>query len=309
MKILLTNTHMFQLGGSETYTYAIAKELYTCGHEVDLFTLAPGMVSDRIELEGLAKVVGGASLSFYDVGLINHNTCFEVVKSHCAVTILTIHGLFDKREIPAEGADAYIGISDEIRDVLMGKHRIKAKVILNGVDCERFGGGFLPIHAKPRVILSMCQGYNARRLVWDAAGLLGAEYLDVDGSQTEWAVQEKMKQADVVVGLGRSLYEAMACGRNVFVYDCRMYMRSCLGDGFVTPWNIRRIQETNFSGRRFRAQFTPTTLADHIQRYYDEAYGKINREYALKNLNIKNQVGKYMALAEKLLEKSTHVQT
>ena len=90
MKILLTNNHLAQLGGSETWTYTMAKELQRMGYEVGVFTHEKGVVSDML------GDLMDYSPSGYDLALINHNSClgvdakFKIFTSHGTVPVADI---------------------------------------------------------------------------------------------------------------------------------------------------------------------------------------------------------------------------
>jgi len=94
------------------------------------------------------------------------------------------------------------------------------------------------------------------------------------------------------VSLGRGAYEAMACGRNVLVFDSRHYM-GLLGDGFLTEENLEEAKRCNCSGRAFGKKFDVQSLIKEMKKYNPEQ-GDFNREHALENMNIQKQVERYL---------------
>jgi hypothetical protein len=79
-----------------------------------------------------------------------------------------------------------------------------------------------------------------------------------------------MAGADIVIGLGRGILEAMACGRAAFVYDWSG------GEGWVTPDSYPSIEADGFAGRG-EAVIDATALARGLKEY-DRSMGPVNRD-------------------------------
>ena len=95
-------------------------------------------------------------------------------------------------------------------------------------------------------------------------------------------VSEDIKDSDIVVSLGRGVYESMMCGRYVIVADERSYQGG-LSDGSVNKDNIDKMMYSNCSGRAY--MFKPTIL--HIKgeiEKYNKKDANFNKEYAIKTL-------------------------
>lgn len=283
-RVLIATNHLNRLGGSETWTYTMAKELERRGYEVDVFTLLEGEVSEKLST---VKHPRGE----YDLVLINHNTCLARLKDVKGKKIFTSHGVFPELEQPIEGADKYVAISEEVQDHLKVKG-FESTVIRNGIDCERFKPK-KKLNKKPKRVLCMCQGEEARENVRKACDELGIE---VDDTATRiWDVEKKINDADIVFTLGRGAYEAMACGRAVIVYDSRVYSPTKTADGIVTRKNAKEIAKNNFSGRRYKIRWTVEDIKKEIKKYKPEM-GADNRKIAIESFNIKKQVEKYINL-------------
>lgn len=281
-RVLIATNHLNRLGGSETWTYTMAKEFERRGYEVDVFTLAEGEVSEKLSV---VKHPRGQ----YDLVLINHNTCLARLENVKGRKIFTSHGVFPDLEQPIEGADEYVAISEEVQDHMKEKG-FESTVIRNGIDCERFKPK-KKINKKPKKVLCMCQGEEARENVRKACEELGIE---VDDTATRiWDVEKKINEADIVFTLGRGAYEAMACGRAVIVYDSRVYSPMKTADGIVTRKNAKEIAKNNFSGRRYKIRWTVEDIKKEIKKYKPEM-GTDNRKIALESFNIKKQAEKYI---------------
>ena len=119
MNILVTNHWLKKLGGSETFTYTLIAALKKAGHDVDLFTNQPGLVSDRIATD--LKVYSKRLKDSYDLILANHNTCVRSVYDRGPV-IQTCHGIYPKLEQPSDKATAWVSISREVKNYLFNLH-------------------------------------------------------------------------------------------------------------------------------------------------------------------------------------------
>src|SRR5690606_33723798 len=98
-----------------------------------------------------------------------------------------------------------------------------------------------------------------------------------------WDIERKINQADLVVGVGRSLYDSMACGRAVISYDVRTYMEEGKGDGYLDENNISEALKFNCSGRRFNIKFEKESFKNELKKYNHED-ATFLRDFALRNL-------------------------
>jgi hypothetical protein len=280
LNVLVATNHLDRLGGSETWTYTMYKELERLGHNVECFTLMKGVVSEKMN---------PMSRDEYDLILVNHNTTFKALADIKGYKVYTQHGLYCGIENAPEGANAYVGISPEIVE-----KNDKMTMITNGIDCDRFKPKSKI--GKLKKVLCMCQGEQAIDIVRRACIQLGLELECIERSV--WDVEDKINEADLVITLGRGAYESMACGRAVVVFDKRVYInKSAFGDGIVTKENWKELLKFNFSGRRYQKYMGVLELVKEIQKY-DPSMGDINREIAEKHFNIKDKVNEYLKLYE-----------
>jgi len=300
MKILVTNHWLKKWGGSETFTYTLIEELVRLGHDVDLFTLHPGLVSDRIKTDFNINI---RLQKKYDLVLANHNTTVKTVRYAITSRIVqTCHGTIPSLEQPDHAADTYVAISEEVQQHLRQKS-FKSVLIHNGINCDRFKPQ-VPITAchpepveglLPKTILSMVFSDAANTVIKQACDMLGIKLITLNKHKNPvFNVAHYMNKADLVIGLGRCAYEAMACGRPVIVYDARPYMPS-YADGYLDPETLTESIKYNCSGRRFKKEFTANDLVTEIQKYNPQ-HGDYLRNFALNHLNIQTQVQKYLNL-------------
>lgn len=292
MKILLGTHYLDKTGGTESYTYALAMELKRLRHEVEHFAIVCGQVSALLEEQGVPFMRS----DHYDLVLANHTTVIKEIHSK-GYTIQTCHGNIAELEQPSPLADAHVAVSEEVRDHLHGLGFHTSAVIHNGIDCRRFRPK-KPIAERLGTVLSLSQSEKANDFIRRCCELEGVRFMKCNKfTDNVWAIEEQMNESDLVVGLGRSAYDAMACGRAVLVYDHREYMGEFLGDGMLTRDNIRHALRCNCSGRASRLKFDEQGFIDEMRKYSPQL-GAWGRRYAVHNLNIKRATAKYLEIYE-----------
>ena len=117
-------------------------------------------------------------------------------------------------------------------------------------------------------------------------------------------VEDKINEADLVIGVGRSLLDAMACGRPVISFDDRNYYKiRNMGHGYITADKFKYQQIDNFTGSSINKSINSKfELAKEIFEKYNPDDGEVNRQYILDNLSIEKTVDKYLELYNKIKE-------
>lgn len=294
--ILITNNHLENLGGSETYTYTMIKEFCRKGYEVEYFTFHKGLVSEKIE-----KDLGVYYMSKlkYDIIFANHNTTVEYLMKRVEGKIIqTCHGIYPPLEQPYKYADAHISISSEVNEHI-STLGYTSKTILNGIDLQRYKPT-RPINSTlPRKILSLCQSESANELISEACKDLSIEFQKLDKNINPlWSIEKEINKSDLVIGIGRSAYEAMACGRPVIIFDSRSYSQS-YADGYLTSDRIESSILNNCSGRRLKLDLNKKTLINEINKYNPDD-GYFLRYFAEKSLNIDIATDEYIEFANNI---------
>ncbi len=291
--ILVANNHLNSVGGSETFTYTMIEALISKGYDVEYFTFFKGITSDKIENELGVKFM---SKPRYDLILANHHPCVKFLSTK-GIIIQTCHGIFPKLEQPSKFADGYVSISDEIKQHI-SKLGFKSKLILNGVNCERFNST-TSLTKKLSSVLSLSHSELANRKIEEACRELGVKFNKLNKFVNPiWDVENLINEADLVIGLGRSAYEAMSCGRAVVVYDQRDY-NSSKADGYMTPEHISKCVSNNCSGRYTNLEYQVQDLINCFKLYTPQD-GADLREYALLHFNIEHTIDQYLSYAETL---------
>jgi glycosyltransferase involved in cell wall biosynthesis len=291
--ILVANNHLKRVGGTETFTYAVIKQLLAQGFEVEYFTFFKGVVSDKIEKD---LGINFMSKSHYDLILASHNTCVNFLSKR-GITIQISHGIFPKEEQPTTYADGIISISEEVKTHIENLG-LSSKLVLNGIDCERYFPK-KPLNKNLTSVLSLSQSEIANTKIKEACDRLQLKFNKLNKNENPvWHVEDLINQADLVIGLGRSAYEAMACGRTVVVYDERDYNAS-KADGYMTPELVLKCVKNNCSGRYFNYQFDTEDIINCFKQY-NKNDGDALRLLVLEYFNIEKMVHEYVDYASSL---------
>ena len=293
MNIIVANHWLKKLGGSECYTYALALELRRQGHHVRFFTFENGKVSKKLLETGITPYRFGF---LPDLILANHHTTVSYFRSRYPHTkiIQTIHGTTPKLEQPSADANFYVAISLEIEGYLRKKYGLESKVIYNGIDCMRFARKN-PTNRTLKSVLSLSHSYELNDKLSKLFNRNNIDFISLNKYKNPvWNIEDYINKADMVISIGRGVYESMACGRAVLVLDKRPY-QGLMGDGFLTPELVRDSLSHNCSGRWLKRTDVERMIDEAISHYslHNPTY---NRIFALKNLNIEEQAAKYLEI-------------
>lgn len=271
MRILLANYILGGQTGSETWTQTMAEELRALAHTVSLFS--PGKQLTNTE---------------YDLAIINHNVCLRELAHINCKKIFTSHGVIPDLEQPVKGADIYVSVSEEVQNNLKEKG-FESVVIRNGIDCTKYKSINPVNQTLKKVLFSSNYPGNARLKVKLACEQLGIAFETIGGAFKTTNVLEAINRADLVVGLGRTAYEAMACERNVLIYDYNG------GDGLATPDSLIEYRKHNCSGRYNCHDYSIEDIKDLLQQY-DPTLGEKLRSYIFDNNNSAKVAQAYLNL-------------
>lgn len=294
MKILVTNNTLSDLGGSETYAYALMLELQKRkGITVHGFSRKLGLISDRLERNGV-KVINSVTEN-YNLILASHSSTIPFINHLRGFKIMTCHGIFPTEEQPVPKMDKYVSITEEVETHLKNRG-YESKIIHNGIDCERFRP-ITKINKELKSILSLSHSEDLNDVLRKVCKDRGIKLICLNKhSNPIFDVENVINTVDLVISLGRGAYEAMACGRNVFVLDKRPYVnKPPLGDGIINSDNIYNFLKNNCSGRFSNTVYNENLINAELDKY-DYRLSEFCREFALRELNIVHQTDKYLKL-------------
>lgn len=295
--ICVANGTYKYIGGTDTFNWALCKAFIDLGYAV--YYYSPDMDGNGATEKHLKEI--GALPYKWGIPLAacfaNQQSGKEFIEK-CPV-VQTCHSKWTTLEFPIKGAKAYVSISEEIQDFLKARG-YETILMRNGEDLERYSSKSPlreptpPAALCPRV-LSICQGDDS--MLKAACKELGWTFKSVpkEVGQRVWHVEDLINDADIVVGIGRSLYDGMACGRACISWDNRK-LNPYTGCGYITEENWFACARSNFTGRGLPPINTVQALVAELVKYKPED-GATMRRIAEQELNARTNAKRYLALA------------
>ena len=331
MKFLLGNSTLHNLGGSEMWTLTLATELTRSGgHHVTAYSPRLGIVADMLEKAGIKCINritnqpdrGRSSYkedsNDYDVIICAHYEITKYLKRKLPdVPMITItHGVIHKNPISGQifpehpvtefKVDEYLAVSEEVQGQLLRAYGIKATILRNFFDLERFKFMDNNIQTdKPKCILVNSNYWGdddpIHRIIKEVAGHYDADLMTIGlNFSPTLEVEKVLEQADIVFGMGRSVLEGVCMGKLGVVHG-----RWGTG-GVITPESYQQLRMTNFSGRHWMGS-NHLRQAQEIVSQIDAAWNmKVirNMRKIIENEHNVNVAAKQLIeIAETIIEK------
>ena len=287
MNIVLGQDKFEFLGGTTTLLVDLASALLRQGHTVYYWSTDFGkhsITEQWFQSNSIQMYLGQP----VDVAITCQQTATMFFLNKCKV-LQILNSKFTTLEYPVNGA-SYVAVSNEIKDFNLKKFGIAVPMILNGIDLNRFKPTE-ETHNGIRV-LSICQGDD--KLLEQACNELNYEFKSVPknvGSRI-WNIEDWIKDVDIVVGIGRSAFVGMACGKSVISWDNRG-LNPNTGCGYITPYNFIECSNTNLTGREFQPLDTVDKLKTELLKYNPND-GKLLRGIAEQYLNADTNAKLYL---------------
>ncbi len=284
MRLLLATNHL-GLGGSESYLLTVAEQFDRLGHEATIF--APGLGNGvQAAIERGLTVVSEADLpDECDAALVQDaGVSLQVADRYPeARQLFVAHSETFDLQMPPQlpGVVAKVVAMNDRVAARMRSCAVEIEVMrmTQPIDTERFVScGGLPEVPRKALLLSNNTPVSDHLETLEAAcrevGIELSRIGGLEGQTTD--PREALAVADVVVGYGRSILEAMACGKAAYVYDWHG------GDGWVTPESYPAIESDGFAARNGRSVLPPHALAEDLRRY-SPAMGPANHDLVVGN--------------------------
>jgi len=281
LRLLLATNHL-GLGGSESYLFTVAEQMQRLGHEVVLFAAERGGGVAVAHERGLPLCERDELPEGVDAALVQDAAVsYEVAQRRPEVPQLFVaHSeSFDLQAPPqlGEAVRAVVALNDRVAARMRSFAAEREVVRLRQpIDTERFTPR-APLPARPRRALLLSNAPHADRLgmIEAACAAAGLELVRVGGREGQTTdPREALHGAEIVIGYGRSVLEAMACGRAAYVYDWNG------GDGWVTAASYPRIEADGFAGRSGEITIDGERMAADL-RGYSPAMGPVNHDLVL----------------------------
>ncbi len=308
----MTNNQLYMpWTGSDIYTYTVARELSMRGHSVTVCVneLDPATPLRHMLREARVKLVLAPSQmadppevihAHHNVMATRVRACFPGVPM-----IFVSHGVIPHLErSPGPDVDValLVGVSEEVCAGLDG-NGAPVMLIRNAVDEDLFEPT-APVRDKPERLLVLSNRMPAAQMAMIrnvCSGLnIKVDRVGGDNQVPQGELPARINAADIVISLGRGIIESMLCGRIPIVYDYQG------ADGMVTPENVERLAEANFSGRRCGMEWRYENLIRAIGEY-DAKNGPELRRAAVRMFGVSGIVDQLERVYCAVTEGERHV--
>lgn len=279
----------------------VARELQRLGHEIVIFV--DEGEAELVHIEGITKSCGSASLpEQVDVLIVQDAiVAFTLAERYPETPMVFIaHSSVHDLQMPPQLdglVDAAVAMNDRVMDRL-GSLANPPKQLVRLTQPVAFDVFHHPVElpSEPRRLLSLGNRLTAtrRRALQTACDELGIGFIE-QGAQAgnESNPIAAIEGADIVVGYGRCIVEAMMAGKAAYVFDHQG------GDGWITRDTYSRAESDGFVGRA-GDPVQNGQLVDELRRY-DPAMGLVNRDLALRNHDAAEHARRLVEIAESLV--------
>jgi len=328
MKILLGNNTLDWLAGSELWTLTLASELKKMGHEVTAYSPQLGFIATKLEALGvkcIKEISGEGGIKPFTPILAEEEGKFDaVICAHYEITkyihsrlpnvpiIAVVHGIIHSN--PETGdiypehpvldfkVDQYLAVSEEVQEMLLSVYGIQAKLLRNFFDLDRFKKeGKLP--PKPKTILVNSNYWGVEdeinKIIKGVAEHYDAKFIGIGANfSTTFEVEQIIKGADIVFGMGRSVLEGVCMGKIGVVHG-----RWGTG-GVITSESYKELCKTNFSGRKWQGQGILSTSGEiiaQIDAAWNQKQVNAMHEIIKKNHNVSTAAKYLIDIAKELI--------
>lgn len=306
MEIILSTLEFGAIGGAATYLTTVAGQLQLLGHEVTIYTEEAGDLAREAEQQGIRVAVGESALpdecdALYAQDAPSAYLLADRFPGRPQAFCMHAGASEFTRWLPPQlpGVVGAIVVLHERMAQQAAALALREEILRlrQPVDLTRFAPRAAIAESPSRVLLlgNYLTG-DRRTAVLRACGEAGLEVLDVGryADRTTLTPEQEINMADIVIGEGRSIVEAMACGRAAFVYG------QVGGDGWVTPETYPAIEAANFTGITGEDSLVaPEDLAARL-REYRASMGSANRDLARLHHSAARHAEQLVELFERL---------
>lgn len=249
MHIVLGLENLTAFGGTETYAMTVAGELEQLGHDVTLHAPNRGAVAEFAGRQGL-RVVGAERLpNACDLVIASDAaTCHELAGRGLGPVVFVAHSADHMLQAPPQLGDrcqTIVVLNDRVRRAVEARAwRAPVVRLRQPIDLLRYCNLGPPGRTARTALVTSNYVDGARgELIEAACRANGLRVAWIGATTRATATPEfAIADADLVIGLGRSVLEAMAAGRAAYVYGV------VGGDGWVTPERYPAMEGDGFAG-------------------------------------------------------------
>jgi len=277
VRILYTNNTLSQPAGTELAVRDLCLEMRRRGHEVAAFSVQHGRVAAMLREAGVAVVARPDEVPFRPDVIHGHHeweTSLAALQWPECPVISFCRGVDGWQEEPclAPNVVRWVAVDEPCRERLLktpGVEAEKVRLVLNGIDLERFRVGSEGPQRKERALIlsNYATEDNFAAVVVEGCRMAGLE-CQIVGAGVGRSVADPerlLTEHSVVFAKGKVALEALACGCAVIVCDQRG-----LGP-LVTPENFDRLRRESFGFPCMTDEVTTEGIVERLaQRKPDE---------------------------------------
>jgi hypothetical protein len=305
MKILLATNALSHTGGSETYLLTVAFALERLGHEAGNYTLEPGEMSELANQSGLRVAVSDQQLDDGYDAIIGQDgvTSYALAERYPSARHLFVaHSADFALQYPPQlpgTVGAVVAFNDRVAGRLESlAHCPRLIRLRQPIDTWRFTAR-IPLPPRPTSLTVLSNYPYGERLeiVRRAARERGMSFSVVgrsEGGEPTLTPEEALRRSDVVLALGRSALEAMACGCAVYVFG------HFAADGWVTQDSYQAFERDGFASLATERTVDTDALCADLANY-DAAMGTVNRSLVVRHHDAGKHAAQLVAALRQLI--------
>jgi hypothetical protein len=303
MRFIIAQRRLAAPGGSETFVLTIAEHLAVLGHEVIVRTMELGLAAELGRKRAINIIDADEALpADADATIaLDRTMAIDLAQRYPGATRL--YAMHNADEIwlpPPEPGIVAATLAPNDRLAMLARGCTGAGEVVRirqPIDLYRFSPRGSWARKKPARILLLgnylgmpSQRIDQLQAAWSQPGL---EWRRLGHPEPTTAVAEEIAGADIVVGYGRSILEAMAGGRPAYVHE------HSGSDGWVTTESYERMEADGFAGTGVRATPSLDQLRDDFLRY-DPALGRVGQDFARTHHDARFVAAQLVALIDRL---------
>lgn len=284
MRIVLANHAFHRVGGSETYLATLADNLVRLGHDVVVYARVAGDMAMLARRRGIRVVdrvedLGDpADAALTQDGVVAHD--LAAAWPRVPQAFVCHSSLFDFQQPPlVPGIAATVIVLNDRVGARVQALNANCDVVrlTQPIDTQRFSPlSSLSRRPKRALVQSTYLDGAPRRALEEAWGAAGIELVFLGVDHVDLSPEVQMGTVDIVVGKGRTVIEAMSCGRPAYLYD------AFGGDGWITPDTYPALESDGFSGQVGARGPDVDRLTADIGAY-DPEWGRLGRELVVRH--------------------------
>ncbi len=280
MRVVIATRRLGIPGGSETFVLTVAEALAQLGHEVVLHAKEIGMVAEEAGRRALTVIADQRRLPRAVDATIALDRALAIdmaILYPDATRLYAMHNMLEEWLPPPQPGviAATLAPSGRLETLALGCVGAGEVIrIRHPIDIVRFSPRGWANGAPHEVLVignySAAEGQRYSRLQ-QAWGEFDLDWRQLGRPAPTVNPAPEMARADIVVGYGRSILEAMACGRPAYIHE------HSGSDGWVTAAAYERLEADGFAGTAGRAHPDIAALRADFAAY-DPELGRVGQD-------------------------------